>query len=206
MTVGVREKVFNAKRDSELIAAGTHFWCQSCLVAKPLSKKSPDPRYCQSCYAFLLREAETQGIRAGWVPKSKKKATKESPAPLGSKAKQAIPPSSIETTTPPAPTNRQKGVDIIPTPAPTTLTPPKRIVSTMKAKKDKTPSGGKKRAAKRGPKFKPLPEGLIMRWAKKEDMGSKAIATRLAKERGIDVSYKTIQRLLAGQRQLSLST
>jgi len=32
-------------------------------------------------------------------------------------------------------------------------------------------------------------------------LGSKAIATRLNKENGIDVSYKTIQRVLSGQRK-----
>jgi hypothetical protein len=51
---------------------------------------------------------------------------------------------------------------------------------------------------KRGRKKRELPEELIKQLQGK-DMGSKAIATKL-KERGIDVSYKTIQRVLAGER------
>ena len=47
-------------------------------------------------------------------------------------------------------------------------------------------------------KKRELPEELIMQ-LHSDGMGSKAIATRL-KDRGIDVSYKTIQRVLAGQR------
>ena len=57
---------------------------------------------------------------------------------------------------------------------------------------------------KRGPKPRVLPGRVIMRWAEKEGMGSKAIATRLGKERGVKVSYKTVQRILAGQRPLGL--
>ena len=53
--------------------------------------------------------------------------------------------------------------------------------------------------SKRGPKHKPLPQEMIIEWAS-EDMGSKAIATRLREEQGITVSYKTIQRVLARQR------
>ncbi len=53
---------------------------------------------------------------------------------------------------------------------------------------------------KRGPKHRDLPEDFIKRLAS-EGMGSKAIATRLKVE-GIGVSYKTIQRILSGQRVL----
>jgi len=63
--------VFDSKRDKELIAKGTHFWCESCLVARLLSKQSPDPRYCKSCYIFLKAEASllTATRRPGWIPK-----------------------------------------------------------------------------------------------------------------------------------------
>ena len=44
-------------------------------------------------------------------------------------------------------------------------------------------------------KKKDLPEDYIMQLAD-AGMGSKAIATRLKSELGIEVSYKTIQRLL----------
>lgn len=43
-----------------------------------------------------------------------------------------------------------------------------------------------------------LPEGLIKQLS--EGMGSKAVASKLKRDKGIDVSYKTIQRLLAGER------
>lgn len=35
----------------------------------------------------------------------------------------------------------------------------------------------------------------------KDGMGARAIATKLKKEEGIDVSYKTIQRVLSGERK-----
>lgn len=54
---------------------------------------------------------------------------------------------------------------------------------------------------KRGPKHKELPQGLIKRMAKKEK-SSRVIAQRLEDEKGIKVSYKTIQRILKGQRVL----
>jgi len=63
--------IFDIKRDNELIKAGTHFWCQTCVVARPLKEQSPDPRYCKSCYVFL--KAESSFLPAtrhpGWIPK-----------------------------------------------------------------------------------------------------------------------------------------
>jgi len=63
--------IFDSKRDNELIKAGTHFWCQTCVVARPLKEQSPDPRYCKSCYVFLKAEASliTSTKRPGWIPK-----------------------------------------------------------------------------------------------------------------------------------------
>jgi len=55
------------------------------------------------------------------------------------------------------------------------------------------------RVAKRGPKKKELPEGKIEEMSK-VGLGSRAIAGRLRAEFGIHISYKTIQRLLGGQR------
>ena len=55
---------------------------------------------------------------------------------------------------------------------------------------------------RRGPKQKVLPVEMIKRWAVQDEMGSKTIAARLGKERGIEVSYKTIQRILAGKRSI----
>ena len=66
-------KYFDVKRDNELIAAGTHFWCESCLTARSVNEGSPDLRYCQSCYDFLMVEAEIKGltgiIKPSWVPR-----------------------------------------------------------------------------------------------------------------------------------------
>lgn len=55
-----------------------------------------------------------------------------------------------------------------------------------------------KARAKRVPKHRELPEDLIMRLSSK-GMGSKAISTKL-EEHGVVVSYKTIQRILLGER------
>jgi len=49
-------------------------------------------------------------------------------------------------------------------------------------------------------KKKELPEGIIKQLHNK-GQGSKAITTKLKTELGIDVSYKTIQRVLAGERK-----
>ena len=49
-------------------------------------------------------------------------------------------------------------------------------------------------------KKRQLPDDKIKR-LHKGGMGAKAIATRLKKEQGIDVSYKTIQRILSGERK-----
>jgi len=76
-------------------------------------------------------------------------------------------------------------------------------MSTLNDKKSEVdifkPSVGKVTREKRGPKHKALPHELIKHWAG-EGMGSKAIASKLNSELGINVSYKTIQRTLAGER------
>jgi len=75
------------------------------------------------------------------------------------------------------------------------------IMSTLESKNievDKnTPS-----VAKRGRVKRELPEEII-RQLQHEGLGSKAIATKLKAEQGIDVSYKTIQRELSGEREPS---
>ncbi len=57
----------------ELIASGTHFWCETHLSAIPVEKSSPDRRYCQDCYLFLVGEAKIllqRGAtkRPAWIP------------------------------------------------------------------------------------------------------------------------------------------
>ena len=71
--------VFDSKRDKELIAAGTHFWCEGCLIARPLDTRSPDPRYCQGCYDFLSEEASHLSRKPSWTPKAQNKAQSQCP-------------------------------------------------------------------------------------------------------------------------------
>ncbi len=59
--------------DKSLEDAGT-FYCSTCLVDRLVDRRSPDPRYCQDCYDFLLEEVELlemQGRtrRPAWAPK-----------------------------------------------------------------------------------------------------------------------------------------
>jgi len=65
------------------------------------------------------------------------------------------------------------------------------IMSTVESKKDD---------GKRGRKHKALPHELIKGWAD-EGMGSRVIALKLNNELGINVSYKTVQRVLSGERE-----
>ena len=80
------------------------------------------------------------------------------------------------------------------------------IMSTLKPPKNEVDiiAPREKLKKRRGPKHKNLPVETIKRWAKAKGMGSKAIAARLSKEHGIEVSYKTVQRILTGQRPLGL--
>ena len=61
---------FNIQRDNDVINDGG-FFCQACVIGKPAVEISPDPRYCQSCYDFLLKEAEIlhDSKRPKWIPK-----------------------------------------------------------------------------------------------------------------------------------------
>ena len=62
---------FDIKRNNQLIASGTHFWCEACVVARTLVEQSPDPRYCQGCFDVLKVEAEMQpSRRVAWMPKN----------------------------------------------------------------------------------------------------------------------------------------
>jgi hypothetical protein len=77
-------------------------------------------------------------------------------------------------------------------------------MSTVNGKKSEAdiiqPSVAKVTREKRGPKQKALPQELITQWAG-QGMGSRVIALKLNNELGIKVSYKTIQRLLSGERE-----
>ena len=67
----VKEGYFDSKRDRAIIEAGG-FFCLGCLMGKPASEQSPDPRYCPGCFKFLSKEAEmltSTGQRtASWKP------------------------------------------------------------------------------------------------------------------------------------------
>ncbi len=54
---------FDIHHDNELIEADTHFWCEGCMIAKPLDDKSPDNRHCQGCHGVL------EAIKAGEAEK-----------------------------------------------------------------------------------------------------------------------------------------
>ena len=148
------------------------FFCYTCLEDKDRKELSPDPRYCQGCYDFLLKEAEMLpgGKRPAWIPKEGKIGHQKSIQVSGD---VVLNMSTLN--------DKKSEVDII------------------------QPSVGKVTRVKRGPKQKPLPQELIEQWAG-EDMGSKAIASKLNNELGIKVSYKTIQRLLSGEREFDKCT
>jgi hypothetical protein len=163
---------FDVKRDIEIEKSGG-FWCHACLVSHPATEQSPDPRYCEGCYEFLLKEAEMLPASKcpAWIPKPQK------PEKAGEKQYQV-------------------SEDVV------------SIMSTLEGKKFEVdiihPPGATRAVVKRGPKHRQLPEDLIRQLAS-EGMGSKVIAARLKAEHGIIVSYKTIQRILSGERkQLAL--
>lgn len=162
---------FDVKCDMAIIEGGG-FFCHACLDDKPATEDSPDPRYCQGCYDFLVKEAEmlSGGKRPAWIPKEGKIGHQKSIQVSGD---VVLNMSTLN--------DKKFEVDII------------------------QPSVGKVTREKRGPKQQALPQELIKQWAG-EDMGSKAIASRLNSELGIKVSYKTIQRVLSGERQFDKQT
>jgi len=164
---------FDVKRENELIASGTHFWCEGCLYARPVDDRSPDPRYCQSCYGVLSHEASllSAGKHPAWVPRTPK------------------PSSAVKSGSKTTPKNQYHiPQDVV------------LNMSTLNDQKSKVdiiqPVPPKVTREKRGPKTTELPDDLIRQWAS-EGVGSKAISTRLRAE-GFFVSYKTIQRRLQG--------
>lgn len=158
----VKRGYFDIKRDSEIINAGG-FFCYACVIGKPANDISPDPRYCQECYDFLIKEAELDTRRRGddWKPII---ATKKVAQVVG----------GMRTIMSPINNKKSKG-DII------------------------QPSVTPRATNKRGPKFRLLPEDKIKQ-LNENGMESKAISAWLKRDKGVIVSYKTIQRILSGQR------
>jgi hypothetical protein len=161
---------FDTKRDIEIEKAGG-FWCHTCLVSHPATEQSPDPRYCQGCYEFLLKEAEVLSEsgstrRPGWIPKPQKAQENQCPIP-------------------------SPGASIM-----ATVESPKIKVAII------TPRDATRTIIKRGPKHRAdLPVEFILKWAG-EGMGSKKITAKLKAEYDITVGFRTIARILSGQRLL----
>ncbi|UCH43796.1 MAG: hypothetical protein JSW16_04480 [Dehalococcoidales bacterium] len=138
--------MFDIKRDMQF-----PYFCEACLTGIPQDDISPDDRYCQKCYDFLLEEAKSYSGKQKWAPRVPKK-----PKP---KSLQRV-------------TSATKGGNGNNT--------NKRIMS----------------HPKRGPKKRELPIELIKQLAA-EGMGGRTISKRLMTEKGIQVSCRTIQRLIA---------
>ena len=158
---------FSSKRDREVIDAGG-FFCHACLVGKPASDQSTDPRYCQDCAGFLLAEAEDlpANKRGRWMPRSPKKG------------KEKLSPVSI-----------QQGINMA------TVNDKKTEVAIIPPQTSEVTRG------RRGPKQKDLPVDVITRLAN-EGMGYKRIAARLKVEYGIDIGFRTVARVVKGERLL----
>ncbi len=150
------------------------FFCHACLEDKSASEQSLDTRYCLGCFGFLKNEAEmlTDRHRHDWMPITPDKAPEANRT-----AKQSV----------------------------VIVGEGSQIMSTLDDNKIEVdiiqPLVVKVTREKRGPKYKALPQELIEQWAG-EGMGSKAIASKLKGELGTKVSYKTIQRLLSGEREI----
>jgi hypothetical protein len=163
---------FDSKRDTELISKGMYFYCEACLSSQPVETQSPDPRYCQGCFDFLMGEVRLLGkVRCkanppDWFPRPRLNQN------LAPEKKWDIP---------------CKGGN---------------NMSTLKGKKSRVdliqPRPPKKASGKRGRKSLELPDEKIREWVN-EGLGAKAITTRL-KKLGIHVSYKTIQRRIRKKR------
>lgn len=163
---------FDSERDKAIIEAGG-FFCQGCLVGKPAVVQSQDPRYCQGCYDFFLKEAEmlSETKRPRWIPKPQK--------PKITRKKQY-----------------HVSQDVV------------LNMATVKDKKTEVatfnPADAIRTLPKRGPKHKVLPVELITQWAS-EGMGYKRISAKLKVEHGIEVGFRTVARVVKGERkQLAL--
>lgn len=163
-------------------------YCQACFMDKPVAGASPDPRYCQGCYDFLLKEAEMLPAKSGrpeWIPKPQK-------ALVGG--------GEISHDAPEKPSDGIFKGDTTPDNGKTLSIDGAINMSTLGSKKievDATkPPATPRTAVRGGPEQKALPQELIKQWAG-EGMGSRAIASRLNRELGIKISYKTIQRALS---------
>jgi len=50
---------FNIQKDIKIERAGG-FFCEACIACYSIKEQSPNPRYCQQCYAILKEERESK--------------------------------------------------------------------------------------------------------------------------------------------------
>jgi hypothetical protein len=66
----MEEGYFSIKRDLQMVRNGG-FICAACTRGLPASEQSQDPRYCLSCFEFLMDEASRLSpdrTKPKWVP------------------------------------------------------------------------------------------------------------------------------------------
>jgi hypothetical protein len=137
------------------------FFCKTHLQDLPISERSPDARYCQSCYDFLLKEASmlSPGKVPEWTPSPSR-------YPVSDAVRQT--------------TDSGKVVDS----------------TVMGVENTKTKMSQAKLAIKYRKRELPLEH---IKQMSDEGINTRNIAARLQVE-GINVSYKTVQRILNGMR------
>lgn len=149
-------------------------FCQACLVGKKPSEMSQrDIRYCLECQPIIEYEYNLLADRSQW------------------KQYKPVAPKAHLGATKPLDVEMDTHKEIL-------------IMSTSNenlAKGDIIQAAERQEIKKRGPKHKVLPVDLIKQLhAEGDGLGAKAIASKLKAEQGIEVSYKTIQRVLSSQR------
>ena len=86
----------------ELKAVGTHFFCQSCLIHKPVDDRSLNERYCQWCFDFQAEEMrlakEGGRKKADWWPvMPETPPDRRQKAPIAEKAVTKLPQVVLDT-------------------------------------------------------------------------------------------------------------
>ena len=175
------------------------------MTARPVNEGSPDLRYCQSCYDFLMVEAQIKGltgiIKPSWVPrktpiKSRSRKNRSVNADINRLLKKA------------GGNGKRKNGVVTPSPDrhhSDTLRM-EEPVQKLKEGKDtnKKISKAKKEVVFAHPGGRPkieIPEKLIKQLAKIHS-GHRRIARILREEHGYKVSDRTVANILNGQRVL----
>ncbi len=171
--------MFSATNDRQ-ITEGGGFWCHACLDDKPVIEQSPDPRYCHSCFDLLLQEAELLGHskRPSWTPGALQDPVNKNIESQNTGEKSAH-------------VSQDVGIIL------STVNGNNSEVDKIKSRMAKTPRRNK--AETRGRKQIELPLDYVERLAK-EGMGSKRITAQLKVEHDIYCSYRTVARVLKGER------